>query len=90
MQVGSLVVGDSIIPLQRGDLMFWGSIFGSQLHYYEFYFYSCNLRYNDAGKEHERVETYSRDHNQTITRTLLDGFELLTDLEKSRYSEKRE
>ena len=49
VQVGSLVVGDSIIPLQRGDLMFWGSIFGSQLHYYEFYFYSCNLRYNDAG-----------------------------------------
>ena len=43
-----------------------------------------------TGKEHQRVETYSRDHNQTITRTLLDGFELLTDLEKSRYSEKRE
>jgi len=49
VQVGSLVVGDSIIPLQRGDLMSWGPIFGAQLYYYEFYFYSCSLRYNDAG-----------------------------------------
>ena len=48
-QVGSLVIGDSIIPLQKGDLMLWGPVFSEQLYYYEFYFYSCNMRYDDSG-----------------------------------------
>lgn len=48
-QIGEVVIGDSIVPLQKGDLMFWGSIFAEQLHYYEFYFYSCDLRHDDAG-----------------------------------------
>lgn len=49
VQVGTVVMGDSIIPLQKGDLMFWGPIFAEQLNYYEFYFYSCNLRHDDSG-----------------------------------------
>ena len=48
-QVGSLVIGDSIVSLQQGDLMLWGPVFSDQLYYYEFYFYSCNLRYDDSG-----------------------------------------
>ena len=50
VQIGTLQIGDSIVPLQRGDLMLWGSIFADDLNYHEFYFYSCNLRHNDAGK----------------------------------------
>ncbi len=48
-QIGELQIGDSIVPLQRGDLMLWGPIFAENLNYYEFYFYSCNLRYTDKG-----------------------------------------
>ncbi len=47
--IGTLLIGDSIVPLQRGDLLLWGPIFADNVNYYEFYFYSCNLRYSDAG-----------------------------------------
>lgn len=48
-QIGTLLVGDSVVPLQRGDMMLWGPIFAENVNYHEFYFYSCNLRYSDAG-----------------------------------------
>ena len=47
--IGTLIVGDSVVSLQRGDLLLWGPIFAAEINYYEFYFYSCNLRYSDAG-----------------------------------------
>lgn len=46
---GYISLNDSIVPLQEGDLLLWGPIFDDNLHYYEFYFYSCNLRHTDAG-----------------------------------------
>lgn len=46
---GQITINDSIVPLQEGDLLLWGPIFDDNLHYYEFYFYSCNLRHTDAG-----------------------------------------
>lgn len=48
-QIGTLLVGDSVVPLQRGDMMLWGPIFAESANYHEFFFYSCNLRYSDAG-----------------------------------------
>lgn len=48
-QVGTLFLGDLEVPLQRGDLMLWGSIFEPDLNYFEYYFYSTDLRYTDAG-----------------------------------------
>lgn len=48
--VGLLVVDTLKMALQRANVVYWGEFFEEGLNYYEYYFYSTDMRHTDVGK----------------------------------------
>lgn len=48
--VGYLAIDTLKIALQQANVVQWGEFFTDNLYYYEYYFYSTDMRHTDAGK----------------------------------------
>lgn len=48
--VGTLAIDTLKIALQRANVVYWGEFFQEGINYYEYYFYSTDMRHTDVGK----------------------------------------